>query len=60
MLKTILRYQLNLILIFNVLILLTGCESAYYGTMEKRPLHNLQKNTQRLRFPSKLSKKMPK
>lgn len=39
MLKTILRYQLNLILIFDVLILLTGCESAYYGTMEKLGYH---------------------
>ena len=37
--KTIIRYQLNVIFIFIVWILFTGCESAYYGTMEKLGYH---------------------
>ena len=39
MLKGILRLQLNLRLIISVSVLLMGCSSAYYGTMEKLGYH---------------------
>ena len=39
MLKRIPRFQLNPMLIFTISILLMGCSSAYYGTMEKLGYH---------------------
>jgi len=39
MLERILQYQLRLILIFFLVIIVSGCETAYYGTMEKLGYH---------------------
>ena len=39
MLEHILQYRLRLILIFSLALLGSGCETAYYGTMEKLGYH---------------------
>jgi hypothetical protein len=39
MLKIIRQHRLRLFLIFSLLILVPGCETAYYGTMEKLGYH---------------------
>jgi len=39
MLERILKHRLRLILIFSFVIFVSGCETAYYGTMEKLGYH---------------------
>ncbi|CAB1057556.1 hypothetical protein D1BOALGB6SA_2309 [Olavius sp. associated proteobacterium Delta 1] len=39
MLERILQYRLRLILIFSLVLFVSGCETAYYGTMEKLGYH---------------------
>jgi hypothetical protein len=39
MLEKMMRYQLRLILIFSLVLFMSGCETAYYGTMEKLGYH---------------------
>jgi len=39
MLEGSLQYRLRLILIFSLLLFVSGCETAYYGTMEKLGYH---------------------
>ena len=39
MLERILKHRLRLILIFSFVIFVFGCETAYYGTMEKLGYH---------------------
>ena len=39
MLERTLQYRLSMILIFSLAVFLSGCETAYYGTMEKLGYH---------------------
>ncbi len=39
MLERMLQYRLRLILIFFLVLFVSGCETAYYGTMEKLGYH---------------------
>jgi hypothetical protein len=39
MLEKMMRYRLGLILIFSLVLIMSGCDTAYYGTMEKMGYH---------------------